>query len=52
MDEHTIEVLPGGNRLEAPPTSEHFTTAWSDSERTPICDGFRVDGKREHQRVR
>lgn len=52
LDERVVAVLPRGGCLEAPPTSKHPTIAWGNGEWAPVCDGFRVDGKREHQRLR
>jgi len=51
MNEYLPEILSRGSRVEAPPAPKHLTTPWSDSRRTPVCDGFRVDEKRKHQRV-
>jgi len=49
LDELVAGILPGGSRLEASPSSQHPTTAWSDINRTPICSRLRVDGERNHQ---
>ena len=49
--ERATEVLPRGSRLETPSASKRHTTAWGDGERTPVCDGFRVDGKWKRQRI-
>ena len=50
LDKPVAEVLPRGGRLEAPPASQHLTTAWGDVERIQVCSRFRVDGEWEHQR--
>lgn len=49
-DERISEILQRGRRLAVPPTSEHSTPARSDSERTSIRSGFRVDGGWKYQR--
>jgi len=52
MDEYVAEVLPRGCRLEAPPPSEHLTISWGNGEWVQACNGFRMDGQWEYQRVR
>ena len=47
----TAGILQRGSRVEASPASEHLTATWGDDQRGPVCDGFRVDGQWEHQRI-
>ena len=38
--------------MECPSSPECVAPARGDSDRGSVCDGVRMDGKREHQRVR
>ena len=47
-----VEVLQGVPSVESSSSSERITAARSHHDRDPVCDGVRVDGKREHQPIR
>jgi len=48
-NEWIAEILSRGRRLETPLASQHLAAPWSDSERTPVRSGFRMDGKWKYQ---
>ena len=50
-DHGRAEVLQGGDKVESPQPSERVTTPGSDYGKGTIRDGFRMDAKREYQRV-
>jgi len=45
------EVLQGSCHMEDPPPPERAPVVGSDNGRGALCNGFRLDGQREHQRV-
>jgi len=46
-----VEVLQGVHHMENTPSSECVATDGSDNVRDTVCDGVRVDAKRQHQPV-
>jgi len=46
------DVLQGSRNMEDPLSSECAPAVGSDNGGEALCDGFRMDGQWEHQRVR
>ena len=51
IDSDRAEVLQGGDKVEIPQPSKRVTAPGRDYGKGTICDGLRMDGKWEHQRV-
>ena len=51
-DMTTVAVLQGGCDVEVAPTSKYPIADRSDDVRDSIRNGFRLDGRRKHQRLR
>ena len=49
-----IEVLQGSDYLEQPSPPQHIAATWSVERQgaESVCNGFRLDAKRDHQRLR
>ena len=47
-----VGILQGGCDMERSSPSKYIATGGSDDERKPLCNGIRVDGAWEHQRIR